>query len=246
MSYIDFTALKELVSIERVLSVLDLKAKQHGSQWRSACPFCKTGGDRALVVTPSKKSWYCFSARKGGDLIALVAHIRNISQRDAAQFIAEQFGERQSKEAHPASTPNQERTCPVLDYLQPMHEAVQKLGISPETAKEWGIGFAPKGTMRGRVLFPIPDRQSKTLLAYTGLGEVSPRWLFPSNFIPATVIFAADRAEGELRVVSDPLDVVIASQNGVNAICFLTDVVSSAQIEMLASLLNEKRCNLAF
>lgn len=245
MSYIDFAALKEQVSIEQVLSILDLKAKQHGHQWRSACPFCKSGGDRAIVVTPAKKSWYCFSARKGGDIIALAAHVRNVSQREAAQFIAERFGEPQSEPSKPAPASKPEHCCPVLEYLLPEHEAVQKLGIEPATAKDWGIGFAPKGTMRSRVLFPIFDRE-KTLLAYTGLSENSPRWLFPPNFDPAKAIFASDHAEGELRIMADPLDVVLAWQHSVNAICFLTGSVSIVQLQILVSLLEERGATLIF
>jgi hypothetical protein len=95
------------------------------------------------------------------------------------------------------------------------------------------------------VLFPIRDRAG-TLLAYCGLGD-APRWLFPPNFDPATAIFGADRiGEGELRIVSDPLEVLSAQQNGVQAVCFLTETVASLQLEMLSSLLDEHKCELVF
>ncbi len=69
----------------------------------------------------------------------------------------------------------------------------------------------------------------------------------PQNFDPVTVIFAADNVqEGELRIVSDPLVVLTAQQNGMQTVCFLTESVSSLQIEMLASLLDERKCKLVF
>jgi hypothetical protein len=45
----------------------------------SPCPVCKTGGERAIVITPDKFVFYCFSAKVGGDAIALVSHIKGVS-----------------------------------------------------------------------------------------------------------------------------------------------------------------------
>jgi len=54
-SFIDFAALKERISVEAAIPLLGLSLKQQNGQWRGPCPACKSGGDRALVVTPSKK-----------------------------------------------------------------------------------------------------------------------------------------------------------------------------------------------
>jgi CHC2 zinc finger len=251
--FIDFQELKQHIKIEDAMLLLGLKVSQFSDQMRGPCPACKSGGDRALVITASKSVFYCFAAGEGGDVIALVAHIKGISMKEAAAFLAESFIH--PVEASPAehvdtvpshSSPKKEKAgLNPLTYLQHEHSSVQALGISLETARAFGAGFAPKGTMRGRVLFPIRDR-SGVLLAYCGLGE-TPRWLMPQNFDPATVIFAADLVdEGELRIVSDPLHVLTARQNGVQTVCFLTETVSSLQIEMLAALLDEMKCELVF
>ena len=84
MPFVDFAELKTRVSIEQATQMLGLNLTPHGSQHRGPCPVCKTGGDRALVVTPAKGLFYCFAAKSGGDAIALVAHIRGISVKDAA------------------------------------------------------------------------------------------------------------------------------------------------------------------
>ena len=47
---------------------------------------------RALVVTPAKKAYYCFASRKGGDVIALVAHVKGMSVKDTTLAIAEYTG----------------------------------------------------------------------------------------------------------------------------------------------------------
>ena len=47
---------------------------------RRACPACD-GSNRTLVVTPSKGTFYCFSAKKGGECISLVAHICDLGIR---------------------------------------------------------------------------------------------------------------------------------------------------------------------
>ena len=250
---IDFQELKQQIKIEDAMPLLGLKVSQFSDQMRGACPACKSGGDRALVITASKSVFYCFAAGEGGDVIALTAHVKGISMKEAAAFLAESLG--QPHDVAPATTavtvpshssPKKEKAgLNPLTYLQPDHPSVQALGISPETAEAFGAGYAPKGTMRGRVLFPVMDRQG-LLLAYCGHGE-NPRWLMPPNFDPASAIFAADRVEeGELRIVSDPLDVLVAYQNGVQTVCFLTEAVHSLQVEMLASLLDESHCELIF
>ena len=76
--FIDFQALKQNVKIEDAMALLGLKVSQHGDQMRGACPACKSGGDRALVITSSKSVFYCFAAGQGGDVIALISHIKGI------------------------------------------------------------------------------------------------------------------------------------------------------------------------
>jgi len=175
MSFIDFTELKEKVSIEDVISMLGLEMRESGEQLRCACPACE-GSDRSLVVTPSKQVFYCHEDKKGGDLISLVAHIRMCGMKDAAQFITD-------------------RLCPVADrppekvetgkfqplsYLEYDHEAIAALGFEVETATRLGIGYAKKGIMRGKIAIPI-RLSDGSLVGYIGITEAKlpPRWQLP-------------------------------------------------------------------
>ena len=94
MSYaIDFTELKQRVTIDRAAEMLGLKLTRSAGQLRGVCPICKAGGDRAFVITPTKGLYYCFgTCSKGGDVITMTANVRGTSLREAAEFLAGKTG----------------------------------------------------------------------------------------------------------------------------------------------------------
>ena len=252
--FIDFQQLKETVRIEALFPRLGLALKQYGEQWRGPCPVCKSGGDRALVVTPTKAVFYCFAAKQGGDVIALVAHIKGMAMKEAAQFLAESSGlnpepKASARETRISSTvPEKEKAgFNPLTYLQSDHPLVQALGVSAETAAHFGAGFAPRGILRGRLAIPIHDRHG-TLIAYCGraVKEESPTLIFPNGFQPGEVIFGGHLARaGQLYLVRDPLQVLTAFESGVdNVVAFLTDGIVAQQLEILASLMDERHCEI--
>jgi hypothetical protein len=253
-AFVDFQKLKDRVRIEQLIPVLNLTLKQNAAQYRGPCPTCRTGGDRALAINTQKNggSYYCFAQGKGGDCISLVAHIKGMSQREAALYIEQQFGGGDAKLAPAASKPapspparqQERRELQPLTYLEAAHESVQALGVSPETALAWGAGYAPKGILRGRFAVPIHSKDG-TLLAYVGIAvtdEQSPKLLFPNGFDPHSVIFGCDRVgAGELYLVRDPLQVLTASEQGVeNVVAFLAPITPQS-LEMLAALCDEMK-----
>ena len=248
---IDFGELKQRVSIERAAEMLGIKLTKSGPQLRGPCPICKAGGDRAFVVTPTKGLYYCFGAcGKGGDAITMAANVRNCSLREAAEFLAGKDGTHSSSAKGDGSRndspqPMKEKGLRPLDYLQASHEAVQALGVSPETCAHFGAGYAPKGIMRGRFAIPIHDRAG-ALLAYCGraLRDESPSLIFPNGFDPRGAIFNAHRiVEGDLFLVRDPLHALTAYENGIeNVVAFLTENVTALQLEQLAALMDERKC----
>lgn len=257
MPYIDFADLKSRIPITQAAEWLALTLKPSGNQQRGPCPACNTGGNRALVITPERGLFYCFPAKIGGDLIKLVAHVKACTQNEAAQLIQSQFGgtdptvpARASRTVrHSSSTaPEKEKAgLNPLTYLEPEHPGIQALGISPATAEAFGSGYAGKGVLRGRYAVPVHSTDG-TLLAYVGIAvakEQSPRLLF-HNFDPGSTIFNANRlAEGgDLFVCRDPLQVLLAVENGIAAesvVAFLTDGIAAQQLEMLAALMDEKK-----
>jgi hypothetical protein len=59
---------------------------------------------------------------------------------------------------------------PPLDYLEADHITVEALGLSQETAEALGIGYAPKGMMKGYVAIPI-RLPTGELTGYIGIIE---------------------------------------------------------------------------
>jgi len=255
-TFIDFADLKKRIGIEQVLDMLGLRLQGDGPQLRGPCPIHKGTKDREFVVTPSKDLWFCFAGCGGGDIIKLVAKIKDVGQKEAAALIAKHFGTVLGAANGPVPsvgksavagtrTAKEKEALKPLDYLQVEHELISIFGLSPETCQEFGAGYAPKGIMRGRFAIPIHD-PSGTLLAYCGhtLKNESPRLIFPNGFDPAGIIFGAHRIEeGPLFLVKEPLDILVAYENGVttNLVCFLAEVTPQS-LEMLASLMDERKC----
>ena len=95
MVRIDFAALKRRIGIEPVCDWLGIKLKKAGHQLRGACPICQHDSSRCFVVTPKIGLFYCFGGcRNGGDVIELVAQVKQVSHQQAARLLAEHFGER--------------------------------------------------------------------------------------------------------------------------------------------------------
>lgn len=257
--YVDFKELKSSVTIEQVVKMLGLNLRKQGNQLRGRCPIHKGTSEREFVITPGKGLFFCFGPCGGGDMITLAAKVRGLSNREAARFIAEHFGGvgaprnrtvSGNGSPQPGSTTagqdqKADRILQPLAYLEPVHELVQGLGVSPEAASDFGAGYAPKGIMRGRLAIPIRDRNGR-LLAYCGraLRDESPALIFPNGFDPGGVIFNADRITGgELCLVRDPLRVLAAHENGiVNVVAFLTHGITPRQLGMLAALMDERKC----
>jgi CHC2 zinc finger len=257
---IDFQQVKARCSIHQAAQMLDLKLVSKGEQMRGPCPRCKQGGDRAIVITPGRNVFYCFAAKKGGDQLALVSHIRDVPVREAAELIQDHYGtdivpaareqvpssRNSSGTSSPSLAPQARASLSALTYLEPENEAVQALGISPGTAQAFGSGYAGKGVLRGRYAVPVRTLDG-ALVAYVGIAvsaEQSPRLLF-HNFQPEGFVWNADKVAegGELYVCRDPLDAILAVENGVPAesvVSFLAPITAQA-LEALSSLMDSRK-----
>lgn len=153
MTYIDFAVVKASVSLEDAMCFLNLTLKKTGNQWRGKCPTCDSSNDRALVIT-NGKGYYCFTDNKGGDVIALVSHIKAIRPRDAAVELAEWKGLQEAEAKKEPKTQGFDAS----EYARNLvydHKDVQALGLDPERAQSLSIGYAKQGIHRGRICFPL-------------------------------------------------------------------------------------------
>jgi len=158
MAYIPFDEVKRLANILQVAEWLRLQLRNN----RCQCPR-NEGDKREIAITPDKNLYQCFGCKVGGDQISLAAHILGVDQKQAAAQIMEHF--QGYKPAALSKLPTGG-----LPYLECSHASVQSLGIPAEIAAAIGIGYAGKGTLAGRVLFPIRSDKGK-LLGYVGFRD---------------------------------------------------------------------------
>lgn len=119
----------------------------------------------------------------GGDVIALTAHVCKASNKEAAAVLAEYVAKQTPATPAPkqeAPSKGQNATLEPLDYLETAHDLLDELGIPENVAEAVGIGYAPKGIMRGTVAIPI-RLPSGALIGYVGITEAkTPKaWRLP-------------------------------------------------------------------
>jgi DNA primase len=170
-----------------------------------------------------KNIWACQShsciearqGRKGGGVIEFVAAMENVSIREAALQLQNWFGVT-STPAHPRAPNRREEeksklvaeekrgsevpeSNRVLDFslrgIDSSHEYLATHGITKETAEHFEVGYFPgKGSMAGRVVIPIHDKQGR-LVAYAGrsLEESEPKYKLPGGFYKTLELFNLHR-----------------------------------------------------
>jgi DNA primase len=252
---IDFQQVKQAATPEHVMRYLGITLKKHGDVWRGSCHLCKSSDPRAFVITDSKRLFHCFKCKEGGDMLKLVSVSKGLPVRDAAIELAKFCGVElvtggASKPVPGTGSPQPDRKgFDAEKYaagLDPEHASLEPLGVSADTYKAWRAGFSPSGVNRGRLALPICSKEG-SVIAYCGRAlsdQQQPALIFPNGVTPQDHIFGAERVkEGELFLVRDPLDVLRAYDSGVeNVVSFLTDGISSAQLQYLSALMDERRC----
>lgn len=240
---VDFAKLRERVPIEQIAQALNLTTTRHGNQLRCACPACN-GDKRTIVITPSKNVFYCFNAKQGGDAISLVAHIKGLQIRDAALWIEQHFP---SGGGSQNNSPNNSRgdragwdAAKYAAGLDPAHSSLEPLGVDPEVLRGWQAGYAKSGVLRG--CLALPATKNGQIIAYFGRAQDG-HLTFVNGFNPQDFVFGEDKVEeGNLQLMRDPFEVIKAREAGINAICFLIETITPQMLEMLAALMDHKKC----
>jgi hypothetical protein len=202
-AYIDFSAIKERVSMEQAIRFLDLKlTKREGDQWRFPCPACRGNDPRALSINVKEDKYRCFEDKgKGGtDSIALVAHVKGIRQRQAALILDEHFPERaaaaSTAPSHAKALPDGRRDA----QLETVHPVIELLGLSAATLKALGGGYS-LDTERIQIPLRLPDGTAVGFLGIATREDQSPLLLFPQNIEPVREKPPADQLRKLFRIV---------------------------------------------
>ena len=264
----DFEEIKRTVKMDQIIRHLGLSALKQKSarQWKGACPFCKNPD--CFVITndggrDKMGAFNCFRCPAGGDQIELVSMMRGNPRKDpqgvfaAAKELHEAFlggavGAEQLSANRSDNYPQPQRERKTgfnseayLKGLDPAHEALAGIALDPETLREWKAGYASSGVHRGRLALPIIGSDG-AIIGFFGrsLKDETPMLTFPNGLDPSTHIFGADRVKpGHLTLLRDPLAVLRAAESGCeNVVAFLTEEITTLQLEGLAALMDQRKC----
>ncbi|MBN2655200.1 MAG: DNA primase [Nitrospirae bacterium] len=147
--------IKSRLNIEDVVSEY-VELKRSGQNLKGLCPF-HTEKTPSFMVNPSKQIFHCFGCSRGGDMFTFVMLYENITFGEAAETLGRRAGldldsykgtakkDRGIKdkilainsEAADFFQSSLQKNSPALEYLK-------NRGITPETAKEYSLGFTKK------------------------------------------------------------------------------------------------------
>jgi hypothetical protein len=83
-----------------------------------------------------------------------------------------------------------------LKGLDPASPALEPLGLSPETLKDWRAGYSKGGVLRGKLAIALCDRAGN-ILGFFGRSLEDVSLTFPKEVDPHDVIFGQDHICGD-------------------------------------------------
>ncbi len=149
----DVDRLKERLDVVDIIRGY-LTLQPAGKNFKALCPF-HPEKTPSFIVSPDRKSWHCFGCGAGGDTIAFVMRYENMEFPEALKFLADKVGLTLQ-----SLNPAHEREFGVLYTLHEearafyeyaltesteAKEYLKSRGLKGETAKLFGLGFAPGG-----------------------------------------------------------------------------------------------------
>jgi DNA primase len=220
-TWVDFNALKRVVSIEMAIAYYGLTLRRvHGPYLRGRCPLpthVSKSSVQSFIVNTEKNVWACHSDscaasrgwRRGGNVLDLVVEMERCSIRDAALKLQERFSVTPVSSERIVVATGGDKTCTVavaeennkslafeLRAVDLDHPYLAQRRVNSNTAAYFGVGFyAGNGSMEGRIVFPVHD-ETGALVAYAGrsIGPTEPRYKFPVRFRKSLVLFNLHRA----------------------------------------------------
>ena len=149
------TELTERNDIVDVVSGYVRLTKRSGANMFGLCPF-HSEKTPSFSVSPDKQIYHCFGCGKGGGVINFIMEIENLSFPEAVEFLAKRAGmplpeetnDRESRRRARMLALNKDAARFFYEQLSTAEgrragEYMVRRRISPATAKNFGLGFAP-------------------------------------------------------------------------------------------------------
>jgi DNA primase len=211
---VDFTAIKQSVSMEQVLDRYGLTAhlRRTSGGYRGPCPIHGGHNPTQFSVSTSKNVWVCFGdCGTGGGVIDFVRCMEQVTLHEAALLLHQWFDpgtgtcRLPNKGARRTIQPqnevrNEQPNEPLpftLSELDSTHPYLASRGFLPATVAAFGVGSCTKGLMAGRIAIPIHN--ATEIVAYAGRSpepphDDQPKYLFPRGFRKSLELFNCHRA----------------------------------------------------
>ncbi len=150
----------DLVSRTDIVDLIEtyLPLRKAGKEFQTLCPF---HGEKtpSFTVSREKQFYHCFGCGVHGTAIGFLMAYRNLEFLEAVEELADTAGMEVPRDTHIQKTSNTKEIFQILEHAEVFYKRqlrtaqakekaityLKKRGISGETAKVFGIGFAPGG-----------------------------------------------------------------------------------------------------
>ncbi|MBI5846636.1 MAG: hypothetical protein HZB31_01540 [Nitrospirae bacterium] len=225
MKYSDLITAVDTV---KALSLLGIEGEPSGAYVKYPCHKC----DKQAVIKSfgeKKNVLYCPECKISGQIVTLTMEVKKLSWEEASKLLEEKAITTATSKITNELTLNYE-----LDYLKQL-EGV----ISPEIAKELGVG-KPKGKtmMSGCIAFTVHNESGKKI-AYWGMKLKDSKPAFHHSFNPEFYLYNYHRVDPsqEVYFTTDMLQCLKLIGEGKQAICnFGLRYISQEQMRLLSDL----------
>jgi DNA primase len=279
----------DLLNRVDIVEVIDSRVplKKKGREFWACCPF---HGEKtpSFSVSPSKQFYHCFGCQKSGNAIGFLMDYDHMEFVEAIESLAQSLGievphEQGSAPAKPAQQtlePMYQAMEQCSEYFQAQlkqsQEAIDYLknrGISGQTAKTFGIGYAPPGwnnldgdarllvdagmlvkkddgkqydRFRHRLMFPIRDRRGRSI-AFGGRvidPEDNPKYL---NSPESPLFHKSDEIYGlyELRKAVTNIDRIYITEGYMDVVALAEHGIKTA-VATLGTAINNRQIESLF
>lgn len=153
-----------LSTVEQVKDRLDIveviqgyiRLNKIGANYKACCPF-HNEKTPSFTVSAEKQIWHCFGCGLGGDIFGFVMQMEGVEFKDALRILAERAGVKLEKQ-NPKLISQKERIESALKEAEiffqnqlfntsegkmALQYLIEERGISQESVKNFGLGYAP-------------------------------------------------------------------------------------------------------
>lgn len=226
------------------------------TQFYGQCPISKSKNASCFKITPKINRFVCFcdickkQKVKGGDCIEMVCRVRGVERMEAAKEIKQHFSGADKADAMPepkqeASSPSQASGFDPLKYLSdldPLHEELQGLGISPETLRAFKAGYCKRGQSRGRLSVAICGLEGEIKAFVSTPIADDGELLYHKKYVPPFFMGCQFVGAGPLHLFKDIKEAMHEYENGVTNLLIQLRPITADMLKCLWVLMEDRQC----